>query len=252
MRPQEAFMASIPTKFQDLCEPGDPDLLNQAKKSARFQDAVRVQESVTAGMEKRALIWIAGRLPAWVTPDHLTILGFFAQLMAGVSFVLAGANKFWLFSVILCLAMNWFGDSLDGTLARVRQQLRPRYGFYVDHMVDSFGALMLMLCLGLSGFMHPWIAAGLLVAFLLLSIQSYLATYALGEFRLSFWRFGPTEIRILLSMGCLALLNHSMVLHGRFRLFDVGGLVGIAGMTLMLIAATVRNTIRLYREEKIR
>jgi phosphatidylglycerophosphate synthase len=172
--------------------------------------------------------------------------------MAGVSFVLAGANKLWLFSVILCLAMNWFGDSLDGTLARVRQQLRPRYGFYVDHMVDSLGALVLMLCLGLSGFMHPWIAAGLLVAFLLLSIQSYLATYALGEFRLSFWRFGPTEIRILLSMGCLALLNHSMVLHGRFRLFDVGGLVGIAGMTLMLIAATVRNTIRLYREEKIR
>jgi archaetidylinositol phosphate synthase len=231
MRPQEAFMASIPTKFQDLCEPGDPDLLNQAKKSAHFQDAVRVQESVTAGMEKRALIWIAGRLPAWVTPDHLTILGFFAQVMAGVSFVLAGANKLWLFSVILCLAMNWFGDSLDGTLARVRQQLRPRYGFYVDHMVDSLGVL---------------------VAFLLLSIQSYLATYALGEFRLSFWRFGPTEIRILLSMGCLALLNHSMVLHGRFRLFDVGGLVGIAGMTLMLIAATVRNTIRLYREEKIR
>ena len=118
-------MASIPTKFQDLCEPGDPDLLNQAKKSAHFQDAVRVQESVTAGMEKRALIWIAGRLPAWVTPDHLTILGFFAQVMAGVSFVLAGANKLWLFSVILCLAMNWFGDSLDGTLARVRQQLRP-------------------------------------------------------------------------------------------------------------------------------
>ena len=245
-------MASVSTEFYDVCEPGDPGILNQVRKLTHFKDAVRVQESMTAQAEKRALIWIAERLPAWVTPDHLTSFGFLAQVMAGVSFALAGSNKFWLFAVIGCLAVNWFGDSLDGTLARVRQQQRPRYGFYVDHMVDSFGALSLMAGLALSGFMHPWIAAGLLVAFLLLSIQSYLATYCLGEFRLSFWRFGPTEIRILLAIGCLALLNHSMVLSGRFRLFDIGGVVAIAGMTLMLIATTVLNTIRLYREEKIR
>src|ERR1039457_4216769 len=93
-------------------------------------------------------------------------------------------------------ALLGLGDSLDGTLARVRQRQRPRYGFYVDHMVDSFGALALMGGLALSGYMHPWIAIGLLVAFLMLSIQSYLATHALGEFRISFWRFGPTELRI--------------------------------------------------------
>jgi archaetidylinositol phosphate synthase len=245
-------MASIWTELYDVCEPGDPGILNQVKKLTHFKDAVRVQESVTAQAEKRALIWIADRLPAWVTPDHLTSFGFLAQVMAGVSFALAGSNTIWLFAVIGCLAVNWFGDSLDGTLARVRQQQRPRYGFYVDHMVDSLGALSLMAGLALSGFMQPWIAAGLLVAFLLLSIQSYLATHCLGEFRLSFWRLGPTEIRILLAIGCLALLNHSMVLGGRFRLFDIGGVIAIAGMTLMLIATTVHNTIRLYREEKIR
>jgi phosphatidylglycerophosphate synthase len=91
---------------------------------------------------------------------------------------------------IVCLAVNWFGDSLDGTLARVRQKQRPRYGFYVDHMIDSFGSLALMGGLALSGYMHPAIAIGLLVGFLMLSIQSYLATYTMGEFHLSFWHLG--------------------------------------------------------------
>jgi phosphatidylglycerophosphate synthase len=155
--------------------------------------------------------------------------------------------------VIICLAVNWLGDSLDGTLARVRHRQRPRYGFYVDHMVDSFGALALMGGLALSGYMHPWIATGLLIAFLLLSIQSYLATHALGEFRISFWRFGPTELRLLLAVGNLALLRRPNVhLLGRlFRLFDVGGAIGLAGMTLILLAFTLQNTARLYREERI-
>jgi phosphatidylglycerophosphate synthase len=158
-----------------------------------------------------------------------------------------------LLGVIACLVLNWLGDSLDGTLARARQQLRPRYGFYVDHMVDSFGALALMGGLALSGYMHPWIAAGLLIAFLMLSIQSYLATCALGEFRLSFWRFGPTELRLLLVVGNLALLWKPRVhfFGGTYELFDVGGVIGLAGMTLMLFFFTAENTVRLYRKERI-
>jgi phosphatidylglycerophosphate synthase len=142
---------------------------------------------------------------------------------------------------------------MDGTLARVRQQLRPRYGFYVDHMVDSFGALALMGGLAMSGYMHPAIAIGLLIAFLMLSIQSYLATHALGEFRLSFWKFGPTELRILLAIGNLALFWKPVVhtFAGEFRLFDVGGAIGLGGMTVMTIFFTVQNSVRLYREEKI-
>jgi archaetidylinositol phosphate synthase len=150
------------------------------------------------------------------------------------------------------LALNWLGDSLDGTLARVRQQPRPRYGFYVDHMIDSIGAVAMMGGLALSGCMHPYIAIGLLVAFLLLSIQSYLATYALGEFHLSFWAFGPTELRILLIVGNLALLRWPIVLHHQYRLFDVGGAIGLVGMVAMLIYIMARNTRKLYREERIR
>lgn len=214
---------------------------------------VRVQESFLSAPEKRLLLWLAARAPQCIGPDHLTILGLAAQIGAGIAYALASKNRIALLAVIACLALNWVGDSLDGTLARVRQRQRPRYGFYVDHMVDSFGALALMGGLALSGYMHPWIAIGLLIAFLMLSIQSYLATHALGEFHISFWRFGPTELRILLAVGNLALFRWPVVhtFAGQYRLFDVGGLIGLTGMALMVIASTALNTLRLYREERI-
>jgi phosphatidylglycerophosphate synthase len=212
----------------------------------------RVQESWLAAYEKRALLWLAARTPQWIGPDHLTALGLFAQIGAGVCYAFSSHN-YALLGVTACVALNWLGDSLDGTLARVRQQLRPRYGFYVDHMVDSFGALALMGGLACSGYMHPAIAIALLVAFLMLSIQSYLATYALGEFRLSFWRLGPTELRLLLIAGNLALFWKPQIhlLGKSYKLFDVGGAVGLAGMTAMLLFFTAQNTARLYREERI-
>jgi archaetidylinositol phosphate synthase len=216
-----------------------------------FRQAHRLQDSLVARLEKRLLIRMAERTPGWIKPDHLTLLGFTAQLLTGVSYALARSNKVWLLAGIGFLALNWLGDSMDGTLARVRQQQRPRYGFYVDHILDSIGAVALMGGLALSGFMHPWIAIGLLVLFLLLSIQSYLATYTLGEFRMSFWSFGPTELRLLLAAGNLAVLRWPLVWHERFRLFDVGGVTGMAGMAAMLVFFTVRNTIRLYDEERI-
>src|SRR5260370_20436035 len=159
---------------------------------------------------------------------------------------MAGFNRLWLLAGIGFLALNWLGDSMDGTLARVRHQQRPRYGFYVDHILDSIGSVALMGGLALSGFMSPIIAISLLVLFLLLSIQSYLATYTLGEFRMSFWSFGPTELRVLLVAGNLALFRWPMVLHSHYRLFDFGGAMGIVGMTAMLLFFTARNTVRLY------
>jgi len=237
----------------EFCEQVNPRVLLEMRRTRPFPDTRRVQESWVASAEKRALLWLAARTPERIGPDHLTILGLIAQLGAGTCYALASWNRFWLLGVIVCLALNWLGDSLDGTLARFRQRLRPRYGFYVDHMVDSFGALALMGGLALSGYMHPWIAIGLLVAFLMLSIQSYLATHALGEFRLSFWRFGPTELRILLAIGNLALFWRPVVhlFGGQYRLFDVGGDIGLGGMSLMVIFFTLQNTMRLYREERI-
>src|SRR5580700_2883283 len=236
----------------DFAEQINPKTLAEAQR-AEFRQATRVQGSFLAAAEKRALVWMAERVPACVNSDHLTVLGFVAQVVTGVCYALARYDRFMLLAAIVCLAANWFGDSLDGTLARVRQRQRPRYGFYVDHMIDSFGALALMGGLALSGYMDPGIAIGLLVAFLMLSIQSYLATHALGEFRISFWRFGPTELRILLAIGNVALLWRPVVslFGGKYRLFDVGGAIGLVGMSLMLVFFTAQNTIRLYREERI-
>jgi phosphatidylglycerophosphate synthase len=149
--------------------------------------------------------------------------------------------------------VNWFGDSLDGTLARVRNRQRPRYGFYVDHVTDAFGTFFLVGGLALSGYMSPLIAAGVLVAYFMLSIEVYLATYTLGTFHLSFWKFSPTELRILLAVGNVALLFRPVVrlLGGQYLLFDVGGAIAMGGMALMLVWAALRHTRALYEAERI-
>jgi archaetidylinositol phosphate synthase len=219
-----------------------------------FRDAERKQLSMLAKLEKRTLIWLAERLPAWVNSDHLTGLGFGAMFAAGVLYWVASWDKRALLAVIVALAVNWFGDSLDGTLARVRNRLRPRYGFYVDHITDAIGTSFLMGGLAVSGYMHPYIGLGLLIVYLLLSIEVYLTTYTIGSFHLSFWSFGPTELRLLLCVGNLALYFHGPIgkLLGReYRIFDVGGAVGIAGMSAMLIWSTLRHTRQLYNAERL-
>jgi len=216
-----------------------------------FGSPTRIQESVFAALEKRLLLWLAERIPSRLNSDHLTVLGFAAQLLTGISYALARFDKLWLIVGIGFMVLNWFGDSLDGTLARVRNQQRPRYGFYVDHILDSIGSVALMGGLALSGYMSPALAISLLVLFLLLSIQSYLAAYTLGEFRMSFWSFGPTELRLLLVAGNLALFRWQTILHGHYRLFDFGGAIGFAGMSAMLVFFTIKNIVRLYQEERI-
>jgi phosphatidylglycerophosphate synthase len=226
-------------------------MATQTSRISAFRNAKRIQQSVSAAYEKRLLIWMAERTPAWINSDHLTILGFAAQLLTGFAYAMSGHNRAWLIAGIGFLALNWLGDSMDGTLARVRQQQRPRYGFYVDHILDSIGSVALMGGLALSGYMSPSIATGLLILFLLLSIQSYLATYTLGEFRMSFWSFGPTELRLLLVAGNLALFRWQTVIHGQYKLFDFGGAIGIVAMTAMLLFHVGQNIVRLYNEERL-
>jgi phosphatidylglycerophosphate synthase len=226
------------------------NLIDSTEPRRSFRHAIRIQQSVLAHPEKRILVWMAERTPSWIHPDHLTILGFLAQFMTGVSYALARCSQMGLTGAVLFLVLNWFGDSMDGTLARVRQQQRPRYGFYVDHMLDSVGALAMMAGLAFSGYINPAIAVGLLVMFLLLSIQSYLATYALGEFRMSFWSFGPTELRLFLIVGNLAAYCWPMVVKGH-HLFDWGGAIGIAGMSVILVWFTGQNIARLYDQERL-
>jgi len=221
--------------------------------SSEFRTAPRVQQSITAAVEKKILRWMAGRMPASISPDHLTALGFGAQILAAAAYAMSAWNKHFLLLATFFIAVNWLGDSLDGTLARFREQQRPRYGFYVDHMADTFGAVFLMSGLALSGFLHWQIAVGMLVAFLVLSTESYLATYTIGKFRMSYALFGPTEIRILLMIGNVALLRwpQGHLLGLTFPLFDIGGVIAIAGMLMMAVVATVIHTRQLYREERI-
>src|SRR5215510_6694513 len=192
-------------------------------------------------------------MPKWINSDHLTLIGFLGMVLAGVCYFLAKFNRVALVAAVVCLGLNWFGDSLDGTLARVRNRQRPRYGFYVDHIVDAFGAFSLMVGLAFSGYIHPSIAIGMLISFLLLSIEVHLATYTLGRFQMSYWKLGPTEIRILLAIGNVKLFMDPFahIAGQRYLLFDVGGLVAIAGMSLMLIVSTIRHTHRLYAEERL-
>jgi phosphatidylglycerophosphate synthase len=196
---------------------------------------------------------MATRAPKWVSSDQLTILGLCAQVAAGIFYALSRFNRYALLLVIVCIALNWLGDSLDGTLARVRNQQRPRYGFYVDHMVDIFGAVALMCGLACSGFLHWQIAIAMLVAFLILSSESYLATYTLSCFELSQGIFGPTEVRILLVIGNLALLhNPYATLFGHtMLLFDLGGTIAAAAMFAMAILVAIRHTAQLYRQEPL-
>jgi phosphatidylglycerophosphate synthase len=220
---------------------------------AVFQNASRINQALTASMEKRALQWMAAHAPHWLTSDQLTLLGLLAQIGAGVFYALTRYNRLALLAVIVCIALNWLGDSLDGTLARVRRQERPRYGFYVDHMVDLFGATAMMCGLGCSGLLHWQTAIAMLIAFLLLASESYLATYTLSCFQLSQGIFGPTEIRILLIVGNLALLHspYATLFGHRMLLFDLGGVIGAAVMFLMAVSTTLRHTAQLYRQEPL-
>ncbi len=218
-----------------------------------FTEARREMQSLLAPVERRTLKWLAERMPAAVNSDHLTALGLFAMLAGGIFYAFSARDGLWLHAVNVALLVNWFGDSLDGSLARHRNKLRPRYGFYVDHIVDIFGAFFLLGGMALSGHMDVRIALGLLVAYFALNINIYLTTYVLGVFKISYGPLGGTELRILLAAANLSILyGPPLAMAGRaFRLFDVAGVVGIVGITAVLVVTTIQNTIQLYRLERV-
>jgi archaetidylinositol phosphate synthase len=215
-------------------------------------DHVREHGSLTAGAEKRLLVWMARRLPSWVNSDHLTLLALAAMALAGAGYALARFDRRALWLVVAALVLNWFGDSLDGTLARVRRAERPRYGFYVDHVLDIVGITLLVGGISCSGFMNPVVALALLAAYLLVSGEVFLATAVRHVFRMSFAGFGPTELRIVLAIGTLALFRDPHVntgFFGRVPLFDVGAIVATAGLATVLAVSIGRNTRALARAE---
>jgi archaetidylinositol phosphate synthase len=216
-------------------------------------DHTREHRSVLASVEKRALMAIARRLPRWLSSDHLTLLGLLSMPVAGLGFARIGTSPWSPWVIALALLANWFGDSLDGTVARVRGQQRPRYGFYVDHVIDLAGTAVLLTGMGASGRIEPAIAVAVLAAYLLVSAETYLATHAASVFRLSLGGIGPTELRILLAAGSFYAAGHPWIALGdrHVRLLDVSGLIAVAGLVLAFVASSIRNTRALYLAEPL-
>jgi phosphatidylglycerophosphate synthase len=214
---------------------------------------IRENHGLLARIEKEVLVWLAVRLPSWIGSDHLSALGLTAMVGVGLSFAALRLTSWAAAGVVAFLALNWFGDSLDGTVARVRGQERPRYGYYVDHVIDLAGMTFLSAGLAYSGLMSPVLAALLLAAYLLVSAETYLATHACGVFRMSFLGIGPTELRIVLAAGALRAAYDPWVTlgDGQLRLFNLGAIVAIAGLAAVFIASTVRNGSALYAAEPL-
>jgi archaetidylinositol phosphate synthase len=207
--------------------------------------AEREKTFLLAVPEARTLEWIAARLPSRVKPDHLTTLGVLASAGIAAAYVLSNGDRMWLWAASALLVVHWLGDSLDGTLARVRRSERPRYGYYLDHLVDAFATAAIGIGLGLSPYMLLAVGLAIVVAYLILSINTYLETHAFGVFSLGYGRFGPTEARLML-IAVNALLALGLIGTG---LLDVLGIGLAAAMIAALIARAGRNLKRLAELE---
>jgi phosphatidylglycerophosphate synthase len=219
-------------------------------------DAARAKREMTfllAAPERRALRWMAARVPGWLNPNHFTVLGVIGAVGCGVGYALSGRDPAWLWFASLMLVVNWFGDSLDGTLARVRKAERPRYGYYIDHIVDAFNTAVIGIGLGLSPYVRLDLALFLMMVYLTLSINVYLESAVFGVFKIAYARIGPTEARIILILANVVLWLSSTLLPGmqeevRFVANAVIAVMALA-MFVTLVVRFGKNLHTLAREE---
>ena len=214
----------------------------------------RDHRSLFAGAEKRLLVAIARRIPPAINSDHLSAVALAAIVVTGLCFAAMSVSPVAAWGIPVALFVNWFGDSLDGTLARVRNHQRPRYGYYIDHVLDIAGTSALMTGLACSSLIHPVLALALLCAYLLLCAESYLSTHAAGVFRLSYLGVGPTELRMVLAAGAIKAATSPVVNvpgFGPQRLFDVGALVALTGMAAAFLLAAIGTGRALYVAEPL-
>ena len=206
-----------------------------------IKQSTRIQTSLLNGVEKKALVWMASRMPQWVTSDMLTWFGLFGSALCGLGFFLTHYSIYWLWLSCLGLVINWFGDSLDGSLARVRNTQRKTYGFFIDHNVDVINECIMFAGVGTSPLVNMTFMAGVLVAYLALSVYVYIDCYLKGEHRLTYGGLGPTEFRILAILVNTAFIyipalsrwkTHIVLFHNEF---DFGILDGIAVVVAFIL-----------------
>ncbi len=205
----------------------------------------RTSRFLLSSFEQFVLPRMASALPKWVKPDHLTLLGLVAATGIGISYILSKQNTVWLWFANFLLVVHWCGDSLDGTLARVRKAERPRYGFYLDHLTDAYATLVIGLGLGLSPYMTLAVGLSIVISYLLLSINVYLETYIFGKFSSSYARLGPTEVRVMLILLNTAAITQRILpfkMWGFYiTLFDIIGVAATIGMLILLIQRAMQN-----------
>lgn len=217
--------------------------------SGNKADAVRIQTSLLNAAEKKALVWLAERQPKWMTSDILTYIGTFGAVLIAAGYVLSSRNINWLWVSSLGFVINWYGDSLDGTLARVRNHQRPVYGYYLDHTIDAINELVIVLGIGLSGLMHLELALIILALYFMLTINVSINAHLKKEFKLTYVKMGPTELRIIMIIvNTLFILvpwlggfTHAFLLLGHpvvFRTMDY-----VAVVILFLLAIIYLTTI---------
>jgi phosphatidylglycerophosphate synthase len=224
-----------------------------SQELSRSVEATREPSFLLAKPEKRLLTWIAARLPRRVLPDDLTAVGVLAAIGVAVAYQLANDSLDWLWVASALLLLQWFGDSLDGTLARVRKIERPTYGYYLDHIVDAMATAAIGIGLGLSPLMLLSIGTLIVVAYLILSINVYLESYAFGRFSIGYGLVGPTEIRlILIALNTVVALGAGLdfvIADLELSVFDVIGLAIAATMIVLLLGRAARNLRELARKE---
>jgi len=192
---------------------------------------VRIQTSILNGLEKKILIWLAERIPKKINSDHLTRLGLSGAFVSSAGYILSNWDINFLWLASFGLIVNWFGDSLDGTVARVRNAQRSIYGFFIDHNVDALTILVICIGAGLSPFIKFSTALLVLTAYLLLSIYTYINTYLIGEFKITYNKLGPTEFRLVVILINTLIIffptgNQNFVFLGvTLNIFDVLGII---------------------------
>ncbi len=207
----------------------------------------RILNTLTGPVEKPLLRWIAARLPGWVTPDLLTIFGVFGAVVVFIGYALCNLNPAYLWLANLGFILNWFGDSLDGTLARVRRIERPVYGFYVDHATDAFDEILIFLGIGVSPFVRFEFASLALIGYFLLSVLVYVRTCVRGEFTISYGKLGPTEARLIgMSANTLVFFLGNPSLNLFTLNLTVYDLIAI-GMIVCLLVISVATTFHQAR-----
>ena len=217
------------------------------------KDAPRDKRFLLAEPEARALDWIARRMPSRVMPDHLTALGVLAAFGIAAAYLLSNNDPVWLWAASGLLVIHWLGDSLDGTLARVRKTERPTYGYYLDHLVDAVATAVIGIGLGLSPYMLLATGLVIVVVYLVLSINTYLETHAFGRFQLGYGRLGPTEARLgLIVLNTLLALGVGLGFEVSGLGVTVLDLIGLGASGVMIVALGVRaaHNLRVLAERE--